>query len=40
MMLDIMHLRSQVLSGNLPVDEIKELKHKIAAKIDHGNACV
>lgn len=40
MMTEIMDLRSQVLSGNVPVDELKELKHRIAAKIDHGNAYV
>ncbi|KAI1293752.1 Dedicator of cytokinesis protein 1 [Halotydeus destructor] len=31
-------MRSQVLSGNLPVDELKELAQKITSKIDHGNA--
>lgn len=37
-MFELIAMRSQVMAGNLPVDELKELKHKITAKIDHGNA--
>ncbi|XP_043925470.1 dedicator of cytokinesis protein 2 [Protopterus annectens] len=37
MMYDLMEWRSQLLSGTLPKDELKELKQKITSKIDYGN---
>jgi hypothetical protein len=36
-MLDLIKYRSQILSGNLPVDEIKDLKIKATTEIDTGN---
>lgn len=32
-----MEWRSQLLSGTLPKDELKELKQKVTSKIDYGN---
>ncbi|XP_044152045.1 dedicator of cytokinesis protein 1 [Bufo gargarizans] len=37
MICDLLEGRSQILSGTLPQDELKELKKKITAKIDYGN---
>uniref|UniRef100_A0A8C4UEQ1 Dedicator of cytokinesis 2 n=1 Tax=Falco tinnunculus TaxID=100819 RepID=A0A8C4UEQ1_FALTI len=37
MMYDLMEWRSQLLSGTLPKDELKELKQKVTSKIDYGN---
>uniref|UniRef100_A0A8C3T2H6 Dedicator of cytokinesis 2 n=1 Tax=Chelydra serpentina TaxID=8475 RepID=A0A8C3T2H6_CHESE len=37
MMSDLMEWRSQLLSGTLPKDELKELKQKVTSKIDYGN---
>ncbi|KAF2986058.1 hypothetical protein EK904_002216, partial [Melospiza melodia maxima] len=37
MMCDLMEWRSQLLSGTLPKDELKELKQKVTSKIDYGN---
>ncbi|XP_068133503.1 dedicator of cytokinesis protein 2 isoform X2 [Hyperolius riggenbachi] len=37
MMFDLMEWRSQLLSGTLPKDELKELKQKVTSKIDYGN---
>uniref|UniRef100_A0A8C8S3U4 Dedicator of cytokinesis 2 n=1 Tax=Pelusios castaneus TaxID=367368 RepID=A0A8C8S3U4_9SAUR len=37
MMFDLMEWRSQLLSGTLPKDEMKELKQKVTSKIDYGN---
>ncbi|XP_004701293.1 dedicator of cytokinesis protein 1 [Echinops telfairi] len=37
MIYDLLEWRSQILSGTLPQDELKELKKKITAKIDYGN---
>ncbi|GCC26615.1 hypothetical protein chiPu_0005033 [Chiloscyllium punctatum] len=37
MMFDLMEWRSQLLSGTLPKDELKELKQKITSRIDYGN---
>ncbi|XP_060693013.1 dedicator of cytokinesis protein 2-like [Hemiscyllium ocellatum] len=37
MMFDLMEWRSQLLSGTLPKDELKELKQKITCRIDYGN---
>uniref|UniRef100_A0A4W3K9F1 Dedicator of cytokinesis 2 n=1 Tax=Callorhinchus milii TaxID=7868 RepID=A0A4W3K9F1_CALMI len=37
MLFDLMEWRSQLLSGTLPKDELKELKHKVTSKIDYGN---
>jgi dedicator of cytokinesis protein 1 len=36
-MLELIKLRAQMLSGNLPVDEMKDLKLKAASEIDTGN---
>lgn len=36
-MRDLTHLRSQILSGNLPADEMKETKLLATAVIDTGN---
>lgn len=36
-MLELIRLRSQILSGNLPVDEMKEMKLKATSEIDIGN---
>uniref|UniRef100_A0A8D2Q3K9 Dedicator of cytokinesis 2 n=1 Tax=Varanus komodoensis TaxID=61221 RepID=A0A8D2Q3K9_VARKO len=33
----LMEWRSQLLSGTLPKDELKELKQKVTSKIDYGN---
>lgn len=40
MIYDLMEWRSQILSGTLPQDELKELKKKVTAKIDYGNRFV
>lgn len=40
MMCDLMEWRSQLLSGTLPKDELKELKQKVTSKIDYGNKYV
>ncbi|XP_042309499.1 dedicator of cytokinesis protein 2 [Sceloporus undulatus] len=37
MMCELMEWRSQLLSGTLPKDELKELKQKVTSKIDYGN---
>ncbi|XP_067884811.1 dedicator of cytokinesis protein 2-like isoform X2 [Heterodontus francisci] len=37
MMCDLMERRSQLLSGTLPQDELKELKQEVTTKIDFGN---
>ncbi|XP_048457757.1 dedicator of cytokinesis protein 1-like [Rhincodon typus] len=37
MMCDLMDRRSQLLSGTLPQDELKELKQEVTTKIDFGN---
>ncbi|KAM8924612.1 dedicator of cytokinesis protein 1 [Pelodytes ibericus] len=37
MIYDLVEWRSQILSGTLPQDELKELKKKITARIDYGN---
>ncbi|KAM3912824.1 dedicator of cytokinesis protein 1 isoform 2-T2 [Leptodactylus fuscus] len=37
MICDLVEWRSQILSGTLPQDELKELKKKITARIDYGN---
>ncbi|KAM4032257.1 LOW QUALITY PROTEIN: dedicator of cytokinesis protein 1 [Anomaloglossus baeobatrachus] len=37
MIFDLVEWRSQILSGTLPQDELKELKRKITARIDYGN---
>jgi hypothetical protein len=36
-MLELIKLRSQMLSGNLPVDEMKDIKMKATSEIDTGN---
>lgn len=36
-MLELIKLRAQMLSGNLPVDEMKDIKLKAASEIDTGN---
>lgn len=36
-MLELIKLRAQLLSGNLPVDEMKDIKLKAASEIDTGN---
>ena len=36
-MLDLIRFRSQILSGNLPVDEMKDVKVKATTEIDTGN---
>jgi dedicator of cytokinesis protein 1 len=36
-MLELIKLRAQMLSGNLPVDEMKDLKLKASSEIDTGN---
>lgn len=38
MMIELIEMRKQIMSGNLPIDEIKELKRKATTKIDYGNA--
>lgn len=35
---DLIRCRSQVMSGTLPVDNLRELQREISGKIDHGNA--
>ena len=40
MIIELIAFRKQIMSGTLPADEMKELKHKVTAKIDHGNALV
>lgn len=35
--LELIQLRSQILSGNLPVDEMKEVKLQATSEIDTGN---
>ncbi|XP_038599409.1 dedicator of cytokinesis protein 1 isoform X1 [Tachyglossus aculeatus] len=37
MIYDLMEWRSQILSGTLPQDQLRELKKKVTAKIDYGN---
>ncbi|XP_059488659.1 dedicator of cytokinesis protein 1 [Neocloeon triangulifer] len=37
MMLELMRCRTKILSGNLPVDEIKDIKQLVTSKIDLGN---
>uniref|UniRef100_A0A8D2L877 Dedicator of cytokinesis 2 n=1 Tax=Varanus komodoensis TaxID=61221 RepID=A0A8D2L877_VARKO len=37
LMCELMEWRSQLLSGTLPKDELKELKQKVTSKIDYGN---
>lgn len=39
-MTELIDWRKQIMSGTLPADELKELKHKVTAKIDQGNAYV
>ncbi|KAK6633076.1 hypothetical protein RUM43_012819 [Polyplax serrata] len=34
---ELVRFRSEILSGALPVDEMKEMKRKVAARIDFGN---
>lgn len=36
-MLELIKLRAQLLSGNLPVDEMKDIKLKATSEIDTGN---
>lgn len=36
-MLELIKLRAQMLSGNLPVDEMKDIKLKATSEIDTGN---
>ncbi|XP_071039760.1 dedicator of cytokinesis protein 1 isoform X2 [Parasteatoda tepidariorum] len=38
MMYELIEWRRKIMSGTLPVDELKELKQKSTAKIDYGNA--
>ncbi|XP_078717845.1 dedicator of cytokinesis protein 1-like isoform X3 [Lampetra fluviatilis] len=38
MMYELINWRSQILSGTLPLDELKELKQKVTARIDYGNS--
>ncbi|RWS31375.1 hypothetical protein B4U80_06775 [Leptotrombidium deliense] len=38
MMQELVELRSQVMSGKLPLDELKEVKRKVTTTIDNGNA--
>lgn len=35
---EVIRLRSQILSGNLPVDEMKEVKLQATSEIDTGNS--
>lgn len=35
---DLIRSRRQVLSGTLPIDNLRELQRHISSKIDHGNA--
>lgn len=36
-MLELIKLRSQMLSGSLPADEMKDIKMKATSEIDTGN---
>lgn len=36
-MYDLMRLRSEIISGTLPQDELREMEHLVAARIDLGN---
>lgn len=36
-MLELIKLRAQMLSGNLPADEMKDIKLKATSEIDTGN---
>jgi dedicator of cytokinesis protein 1 len=36
-MLDLIKLRAQILSGNLPADALKEIKLQATTEIDTGN---
>ncbi|CAM1325956.1 DOCK2 (predicted), partial [Pycnogonum litorale] len=38
MMYELIGWRRQIMSGTLPVDELKEFKQKVTSKIDMGNA--
>ncbi|XP_064466141.1 dedicator of cytokinesis protein 1-like [Ornithodoros turicata] len=38
MMYELMDSRRKIMSGTLPVDELRELKQKVTAKIEMGNA--
>ncbi|RWS13623.1 hypothetical protein B4U79_02826, partial [Dinothrombium tinctorium] len=38
MMYELIELRSQIMSGKLPIDELKEVKRKVTTTIDNGNA--
>jgi DOCK N-terminus len=40
MMLRLMRFRTKILSGNLPVDEIKDIKQMVTSMIDTGNKLV
>ena len=40
MMLRLMRFRTKILSGNLPVDEIKDIKQMVTSMIDMGNKSV
>jgi dedicator of cytokinesis protein 1 len=40
MMLKLMRCRTKILSGNLPVDEIKDIKHMVTSMIDMGNKLI
>lgn len=40
MMLKLMRCRTKILSGNLPVDEIKDIKQMVTSMIDMGNKLV
>ncbi|XP_014661425.1 PREDICTED: dedicator of cytokinesis protein 1-like [Priapulus caudatus] len=37
MMNELINFRSQIMSGTLPVDELKEVKQQVTAAIDRGN---
>lgn len=34
---DLMGMRKKILSGNVPVEELKEMRIEVARKIDLGN---
>lgn len=34
---ELVRFRSEILSGALPQDEMREMKHRVAARIDLGN---
>uniref|UniRef100_A0A8C4X026 Dedicator of cytokinesis 1 n=1 Tax=Eptatretus burgeri TaxID=7764 RepID=A0A8C4X026_EPTBU len=38
MMHELIDWRKQILSGTLPLDELKELKQKVTSRIDYGNS--